>query len=426
MPEADGDGGLFKADTSLFESGYFADATIVCGDRTWKVHKLILGSRCKWFKAAFFGNMAVSAAFGHLCFDAYSSTFWSFEELTWSRSFSLRRLRLERSSYMTRTLILSKFYFDSSMTEVRWKKPILHKSTASKILTAQTGTSSLSDQLSDSQDSPALCVRLFRLADFFLLEELSKIARDVLSRYLTEKTNEADDSAAGLSPKLAAVFEAVREVYKDESAKSLREVLLIFIWRRKDQYFKIPECMDLLNEISELGKDLVKVCLAIDPTTDQPSEQGFHQPLTILEAVFPDRSRSYMAGGPVIPSRGVYFHINSPCQLRQERSQSNPFKSVDLATNSNSRHLTWITPWAPTVVKMLNNGKSSVVSVFWHICSPGIHIRFLSPEDASYYVRTYRKANPRIKVVKQSATKLESELRKCYDEVTGVVKDEYA
>lgn len=61
MSDPDGDGTLFNADLSLFETGNFADATIVCGDRTWKVHKAILSSRCKWFKAAFFGNLAVGA-----------------------------------------------------------------------------------------------------------------------------------------------------------------------------------------------------------------------------------------------------------------------------------------------------------------------------------------------------------------------------
>lgn len=51
---------LANADISLFGTGNFADATIVCGDRTWKVHRAILSSRCKWFKAAFFGNLEVS------------------------------------------------------------------------------------------------------------------------------------------------------------------------------------------------------------------------------------------------------------------------------------------------------------------------------------------------------------------------------
>lgn len=54
---------LATADIDLFESdGYLSDATITCGDRTWNVHKLILGSRCEWFRAAFYGNMKVSFA----------------------------------------------------------------------------------------------------------------------------------------------------------------------------------------------------------------------------------------------------------------------------------------------------------------------------------------------------------------------------
>lgn len=60
MSHVEGDGTLANADIRLFESGDLADATIVCGDRTWNVHKVIVSSRCKWFKAAFYGNMAVS------------------------------------------------------------------------------------------------------------------------------------------------------------------------------------------------------------------------------------------------------------------------------------------------------------------------------------------------------------------------------
>lgn len=65
MSEPNGGGGLEGADLEgadrrLFETGNLADATVVCGDRTWNVHKVILGSRCRWFKAAFYGNMAVS------------------------------------------------------------------------------------------------------------------------------------------------------------------------------------------------------------------------------------------------------------------------------------------------------------------------------------------------------------------------------
>lgn len=45
-------------DLELLASGLFVDATITCGDRTWKVHKIIV-SRCDWFKKAFGGNFEV-------------------------------------------------------------------------------------------------------------------------------------------------------------------------------------------------------------------------------------------------------------------------------------------------------------------------------------------------------------------------------
>lgn len=62
--ESDGGDSLPDADIRLFETGDIADATIVCGGRTWNVHKIILGSRCKWFKTAFYNeNFTVSDAF---------------------------------------------------------------------------------------------------------------------------------------------------------------------------------------------------------------------------------------------------------------------------------------------------------------------------------------------------------------------------
>jgi hypothetical protein len=61
MSAPQGDDGFDNADVQLFESGNLADSVIVCGTRKWYVHKLILSSRCKWFKAAFYGNLIVSS-----------------------------------------------------------------------------------------------------------------------------------------------------------------------------------------------------------------------------------------------------------------------------------------------------------------------------------------------------------------------------
>lgn len=47
---------IADADIRLLETGNLADATIVCGDRTWNVHRVILTPRCQWFKTAFLNN----------------------------------------------------------------------------------------------------------------------------------------------------------------------------------------------------------------------------------------------------------------------------------------------------------------------------------------------------------------------------------
>ncbi|KUI59500.1 BTB/POZ domain-containing protein 8 [Cytospora mali] len=49
------DGCLGRSDLELLHSGLLADAQVVCGNRTWEVHKLILCTRSEWFKKALLG-----------------------------------------------------------------------------------------------------------------------------------------------------------------------------------------------------------------------------------------------------------------------------------------------------------------------------------------------------------------------------------
>ncbi|TPX12620.1 uncharacterized protein E0L32_000797 [Thyridium curvatum] len=44
------------SDADLFQSGFLADATVKCGDKTFNVHLLILCRRCEWFKKCFVGH----------------------------------------------------------------------------------------------------------------------------------------------------------------------------------------------------------------------------------------------------------------------------------------------------------------------------------------------------------------------------------
>lgn len=45
-----------EIDIELLRTGNLADGTVKCNGRTWKVHRLLLASRLKFFKAAFFGS----------------------------------------------------------------------------------------------------------------------------------------------------------------------------------------------------------------------------------------------------------------------------------------------------------------------------------------------------------------------------------
>lgn len=48
-----------EIDIQLLQTGNLADATVKCKGRTWKVHRSLLASRLKFFKAAFYGKFAV-------------------------------------------------------------------------------------------------------------------------------------------------------------------------------------------------------------------------------------------------------------------------------------------------------------------------------------------------------------------------------
>lgn len=54
---------MFSDDMScyhrLLETGNFADAVIICGQKSWNVHKIIICSRCDWFRKALDGNFEV-------------------------------------------------------------------------------------------------------------------------------------------------------------------------------------------------------------------------------------------------------------------------------------------------------------------------------------------------------------------------------
>lgn len=106
----------------LLETGNFADAVIICGQKSWNVHKTIICSRCDWFQKALDGN---------------------FEE---ARTNTVTIPESEFSSEYIACLI---FYIYSGALDIS-KIPDDGKSLVEK------------------------CVRLWAVADFFLFEPLQK------------------------------------------------------------------------------------------------------------------------------------------------------------------------------------------------------------------------------------------------------------
>lgn len=49
------------ADLGLFESGHFSDIVVICGPRSWDLHKNVLYARSVWFEKAIAGSYVVSA-----------------------------------------------------------------------------------------------------------------------------------------------------------------------------------------------------------------------------------------------------------------------------------------------------------------------------------------------------------------------------
>lgn len=111
MSDPKGDRSLANVDIRLFETGNLADATIVCADRTWKVHKVIVSSRCKWFETAFYGKFAVSTP-SHGARDPKQSFACKADAKCG------RRLCLARLCWKSRTRISSTSCFASSTPRV--------------------------------------------------------------------------------------------------------------------------------------------------------------------------------------------------------------------------------------------------------------------------------------------------------------------
>ncbi|KAK7702611.1 Kelch-like protein 5 [Diaporthe eres] len=341
MSHLEGEGSLANSDIRLLESGDLADATIVCGDRTWKVHKLILSSRNKWFKAAFHGSM-VEATSGKVVLE-------------------------EQDPDLIEILLRFIYALDIDVPKLRGGK-----------------------------DMPAFCIQLFRLGDFFLLDELKEKATAELKAYIENTLTFVDaETSDGQSPKwVAEILHALEEAYKDGSTKPILKTLLEFVCLNKDKIFRFGDAIALIDKIPEMARDLIKSYFAGDMAA-QPRAPRFRLGLPVLAAVRSpgdlydlNTANSIPSGTPKMPYL-LYPILNHAFRV---------FAVVSPKTDREITCLKWMAPDPTRVVGMTSHPESEIVRVQTDDLGPNrvLYIRFEDCGDARLYVERYCRAIPAI------------------------------
>lgn len=136
----------------LYESGILADVEVRCGDQTWKLHKVILCTRSAWFKKALLGAFEVGTFLPRL------ATYLS----------KLLTMRYQESK--TRTIILE----EKERCDVDCFLKFIY-----------TGSIDLQKSYPGDDTFVAL-MRIWKTADFFLLDALRNLAVRAANDYAQE------------------------------------------------------------------------------------------------------------------------------------------------------------------------------------------------------------------------------------------------
>lgn len=250
--------------------------------------------------------------------------------------------------------------------------------------------------LRNGDDIPILCVQIYRVGDFFLLEDLKNKAAAELESHIENTLTLLDaDTGDGQTPKwLTEILNAIKDAYKDRSTAPTRYQLLKFTCLNKNKIFGFEDAIALIDEIPEVARDLIKGYFAGDMAAQLRPPQ-FRLGLPVLAAVqYPnepyelDTTHSGPAGSPKIP------YLLYPCV----DSDITIFAVVDPKTNKESMNLWWMAPIANSVTAMASHPDSEVVRVQMDTLGPPrvLYIRFAHCGDARLYVERYCRANPEI------------------------------
>lgn len=287
-------------------------------------------------------------------------------------------------------------------------------------LTAQTGINIA--KLTDGKDIPALCVNLFRVADFFLLKELQinvmKALRVHLDRLLVIPDNGDITSLPARMSEVNEVLESIKEAYKDNSTVHLREMLLGFLWMRNSRIFQIPKVALLLSEIPELGKDLMLTYISGDGTAHLHDTTKAPQGLLVYEAIR-EPAQIYKTGDKKASTKGGSKAI---CLLRHTPGRPSPFEVVDAKTGALIKELAWITPAICQISWIGSHETSEIVCIREKEDRHGykkLWLRFETAGDARYYTGCHSGVDRQIQQNKCTKALLQTDMREAHDRVCG-------
>lgn len=264
--------------------------------------------------------------------------------------------------------------------------------------------------LANGKGIPALSVKLFRLADFLMLNDLVANAEAVLRNHLDKllAIPDGDDSDIKSTParvlEMTEVFEAIREAYKGTSTDHIQKMLLSFLWMRNGNVFQLPEVTVLLEEIPEIGKDLMRVYISGSGTAHINDTSKPPTGLLVLKAV---RSPDLIYRKPKRTKGG---DTETRCVLRHTPGRPSPFEAVDERTGALIKDLAWITP-ATCQISMISSYETSeiVCVVPWGPDSDkkSLYLRFETPGDARYYAGCHSGVDREVKQDRTTKTTLQ-------------------
>lgn len=263
----------------------------------------------------------------------------------------------------------------------------------------------------DGRDVPALCIRIFRLGDFFLLDDLKEASTDQLDKYISSISEcintETDD---GEAPKwLLEILNALKEAYKDRSTEAVLKTLIEFVSLNTYNVFKFQDAVSLLDEIPEMAKDLVKTQANSDIAAKL---RGPRLRVGIPVAAAVERSRYIYQP---TETRPVPAAARIPCLLYPIIDNSDSvFRVVNAGTEKEIERLDWITPVASDIAEITSNPDSAIVrvrSTSWYNGGKMLYIRFNDPRDATFYSDRYFRANHGIEKSEEDSASLAEDMR---------------